>query len=398
MTYCDPMDIPVEERQSRKSPPEVLEEWIERTTPLQLYEMLKHRVIGQDEELRKAAVMVYGFISAMLNNNFGRNPHFLIEGQSGCGKSTFAAALEKLLPCPVVVADASSITPAGYKGTDIADWLLPFDVFGGCGVLVLDEIDKLMAPIKSEVGNFHLDALHTLLKLMDGGTLIDRSGDTIKCDKVLVIGMGAFSELREAPKTMRKIGFCAETLSDAPKTPFSSNSIKDYERGSRRPDIASGTIKSVSVTQTSFSPEISYQLPEKVKTEHSTSESSKTQSIITKERIASYSGSEQLLGRFLTVLHFKPLERSAFYNMVLLAEKEISHLYLDVTHGSSFCLTQKERNRIVDEAMKTEFGARAVRSAVWEVFLQRGSVIKEENPPTLEDRWQDVAKELGISA
>ena len=66
-------------------PPRVLREWLERNSLAGFYDTLKRKVWGQDEEIKKAAIMIYGFISAMAGNSFDKKFHFMIEGSSGCG-------------------------------------------------------------------------------------------------------------------------------------------------------------------------------------------------------------------------------------------------------------------------------------------------------------------------
>ena len=296
-------------------PPRVLREWLERNSAADLYEKLRRKVWGQDEELRKAAIMVYGFITAMAYNRFDRKFHFMIEGPSASGKSTFAAALSQILPCPVITADASMLTPSGYRGADVGDLLNTeeFSQFWNCAVLILDECDKMLQPTYSSEGNFHLETIHTLLKLLDGGTIVNRSGESIPCDKVLVISMGAFSPLREAPQEVvrRNIGFCSERLPEAART-------------AQKP-------------------------PERK---------------IDKNLILDFCGSEQFLGRFLTVLHFKSLEKDIFLKILFQTESEIREVY-----GCGFDLPRNEQLRIVEEAMSSPYGGRFVKSAVWEVFL-----------------------------
>ena len=58
-------------------PPRVLREWLECNSLAGFYENLKRKVWGQDEELKKAAIMIYGFISAMAGNSFDKKFHFM---------------------------------------------------------------------------------------------------------------------------------------------------------------------------------------------------------------------------------------------------------------------------------------------------------------------------------
>ena len=317
-------------------PPRVLREWLECNSISGFYENLKRKVWGQDEELKKAAIMIYGFITAMANNAFDRKFHFMIEGASGCGKSTFAYRLQELLPIPVLVLDSSTITPSGYKGTNIAEILVSEELekFWGCGILVADELDKLMQPTHSSEGNFHQEALHNFLKLMDGGVLTLKDGTVFPCNKLLVIGMGAFSPLRQ-PQTApvrRNIGFCAERLSEAAQAP-------------QRP----------------------------------------VEQNITKEQMTVFCGSEQFLGRFLTVLHFKKLGKEVFRKIVWQTEADIREVY-----GCGFGLSREEREVLIEKAMTTDFGARAMKSAIWEAFLSAPDEIM--NIPTVSCKRQEKSR------
>ena len=296
-------------------PPRILREWLGNISAADFYEQLKKKVWGQDEELKKAAIMVYGFITAMANNSFDKKFHFLLEGSSGSGKSTLAYALQELLPCPIVVFDASSLTPSGYKGCNISEILASEELekFWGCGILIADELDKLMQPSYSSEGNFHQEALHNFLKIMDGGVLTLKDGTAFPCNKLMVIGMGAFAPLRQ-PQTApvrRNIGFGTERLSET---------VEAAQRPAERR--------------------------------------------ITKEEMTRFCGSEQFVGRFLTVLHFKKLGKEVFRKIVWQTEADIREVY-----GCGFGLSREEREVLIEKAMTTDFGARAIKGAIWEAFL-----------------------------
>ena len=96
------MSVVVPEEAEKKAiyPPQILHAWIGGHTPNSFFHQLKSKVLGQDEELKKAAILIYGYIVAMANSAFDRKFHFMIEGSSGCGKSTIVALICKLYdPC-----------------------------------------------------------------------------------------------------------------------------------------------------------------------------------------------------------------------------------------------------------------------------------------------------------
>ena len=306
-------------------PPMIFREWLRKTSPTDLYNQLCSLVYSQDAEMKKAAVMLHGFITAMARSNFDTKFSMLIEGSSGSGKTSFAKALKKLLPCPVVSVDSSSLTPAGFKGLNISSVFSASSSDKGdlaawsyCFVLVLDEIDKLMKPTHSSEGNFHLECINNLLKILDGDSIITNDGE-ISCEKIFVIGMGAFSDLRqpvEAEKR-RSIGFGLET---APTTP-----------------------------QAAPAP-------------------------INKETLSRYCQSEQFIGRFPVVLHFKKLGKAAYEKLV---EKEISELRSIYGY---FSFPYEKIDAIVDKAMTTEFGGRSIKAEVWNWFLESDYVFRQAEP------------------
>ena len=306
-------------------PPMIFREWLRKTSPIDLYNQLCSHVYSQDAEMKKAAVMLHGFITAMARSNFDTRFSLLIEGSSGSGKTSFAKALKKIMPCPVVVADASSLSPSGYKGMNISDVFSAstsdkgdLAAWSHCFILVLDELDKLLKPAVSSDGNFHLECINNLLKVLDGDSIITKDGE-VSCEKVFVIGLGAFSDLRkpvEADKC-RSIGFCAETASTAHKEPPAP---------------------------------------------------------ISKEILTKYCQSEQFIGRFPVILHFQKLGRSAYEKLV---EKEISELRSIYGY---FSFPYERIRAIVNKAMTTEFGGRSIKAEVWNWFLESDFVFRQAEP------------------
>lgn len=297
-----------------------LKKWLSSYDAQYIYAKLREQVYGQDEAIRKAAILTYAFLKDVTYTQLGTKCHFIIEGPSGCGKSTFAHALSEIVPCPVICADTTQVTAAGYKGVDAADLLCSAELekWWGCGILILDELDKLMEPASSE--NFHRQSLETFLKILDGGAIQTKDGSTIKCDRLLVIGMGAFTPVRESPKPkkVRRIGFGdIETLAPS--------------------EVASNSVS--------------------------------------KNMMTAFSGSEQFMGRFLTVLHFLKPSREVYKKVAMQSLAEI-HTILG---GDCLRLTDAEIDAIVDNAiMRSEYGCRGIRSAIWEKLLSEDAVISSD--------------------
>jgi ATP-dependent Clp protease ATP-binding subunit ClpX len=124
--------------------------------PFELKEYLDQYVIGQDETKRKLAVAVYNHYKRIQMNKRSTTDvelaksNILLIGPTGTGKTLLAQTLAKVLDVPFAIADATTLTEAGYVGEDVenivlrllqnADW----DV-ARCqtGIIYIDEIDKI---------------------------------------------------------------------------------------------------------------------------------------------------------------------------------------------------------------------------------------------------------------
>ena len=124
-------------------------------TPSEIKEGLDRYVIGQDEAKRVLAVSVYNHYKRILsgenkNDVELQKSNVLLLGPSGVGKTLLAQTLAKMLGVPFAIADATTLTEAGYVGEDVENILLKliqaadFDVKRAeIGIIYIDEIDKI---------------------------------------------------------------------------------------------------------------------------------------------------------------------------------------------------------------------------------------------------------------
>lgn len=125
-------------------------------SPLEIKDILDSYVIGQDEAKKTLAVAVYNHYKRINNPQKGdddveiQKSNVLLLGPTGCGKTLLAQTLAKILKVPFAIADATTLTEAGYVGEDVENILLKliqnadYDIEKAeKGIIYIDEIDKI---------------------------------------------------------------------------------------------------------------------------------------------------------------------------------------------------------------------------------------------------------------
>lgn len=311
--------------------------------PARIKAFLDERVIGQDRAKVAMSVAIYNHYKRIENIHVSADDdvqltkgNILMMGPTGCGKTLIAQSIAKLLNVPFTVADATTLTEAGYVGEDVENIIKNLWIASGKniertakGIVCIDEIDKIATRGDKgrDVGGEGVQ--QALLKMIESGTVsfTPDSGrnqppsTTIQVDttNILFILSGAFNNIGSI--VQNRIG---------------TSSLGFHNEGARK-DSNDGALRRLVET----------------------------------EDVVKFGLIPEFMGRIPVIVTLDELDEDALLKILWQPKNSILRQYERLFELSNVTLTVTEdaRRAIVREAMRRKSGARGLRSIFEEVML-----------------------------
>lgn len=295
-------------------------DWIITDPYREMLSYVQSRVMGQ-EDIVSVVTNIYTHLRRMIDQipnmriqTRSSSNNMLLCAPSGCGKTETYRAIkdyfaDRIPLLAVHIVDVSSLTPAGFRGSEPSSVVAPLVGYGSepIAIVFMDEFDKICTPsYTADHSDMHLEVQHNILTMVEGSR-IETARGVIDTKNILFIGAGSFDSFRKVRESNEKS-------------------------------------------------EIGFQKDENKKSNH--------YAPVTRENIITSGGCYELIGRFSYIVNYHPLDKEIVLNIIDRNRELIANDF-----GCELILERKVLTELCEQA-GSKFGCRLLDSLMRDPVLK----------------------------
>ena len=295
-------------------------DWIITDPYREMLSYVQSRVMGQ-EDIVSVVTNIYTHLRRMIDQTpnmriqtRSSSNNMLLCAPSGCGKTETYRAIkdyfaDRIPLLAVHIVDVSSLTPAGFRGSEPSSVVAPLVGYGSepIAIVFMDEFDKICTPsYTADHSDMHLEVQHNILTMVEGSRVETACG-VIDTKNILFIGAGSFDGFRK-------------------------------------------------VRESNENSEIGFQKDENKKSDH--------YAPVTRENIITSGGCYELIGRFSYIVNYHPLDKEIVLNIIDRNRELIANDF-----GCELILERKVLTELCEQA-GSKFGCRLLDSLMRDPVLK----------------------------